>query len=153
VNHAREEVEATIAEYVALRRQIDDKRGKWSDLARFFTDDAVFIDPAHGRVEGLAAITAFLDDSMVGLDDWLFPIEFTAVAGNDVAVKWTQVLPNGTRQSGWSRMIYAGSGKFRYEEDLLNMAHVLEDMKSMRWRPVDGFLAPPAEPNRDFSVP
>src|SRR5205085_2862186 len=106
-----EEVEATIADYVAVRREIDAKRGKWSDLARFFTDDAVFIDPAHGRVEGLDAIRSFLDASMVGLDDWLFPIEFTAVSGNDVAVKWLQVLPNGAKQSGWSRMVYAGNGK------------------------------------------
>jgi hypothetical protein len=113
----------------------------------------VFIDPAHGRVEGLEHITHFLDASMVGLEDWQFPIEFTAVNGNDVAVKWLQVLPNGTQQSGWSRMIYAGDGKFRYEEDQLNMAHVLEDMKSMRWRPTEGFLAPPAQPNRDFSIP
>jgi hypothetical protein len=90
---------------------------------------------------------------MVGLDDWLFPIEFTAVNGNDVAVKWLQVLPNGTRQSGWSRMVYAGNGKFRYEEDQLNMVHVLEDMKTMHWRPTEGFLPPPAEPNRDFSIP
>jgi ketosteroid isomerase-like protein len=149
----RDEVEATIADYVALREQIDAKNGKWSDLARFFTDDAVFIDPAHGRVEGIAAITTFLDASMVGLDDWLFPIEFTAVSGNDVAVKWLQVLPNGTKQSGWSRMVYAGGGKFRYEEDQLNMAHVLEDMKTMHWRPTEGFLPPPAQPNRDFSVP
>ncbi|MEY2433453.1 MAG: hypothetical protein QOC92_3178, partial [Acidimicrobiaceae bacterium] len=102
--YPREEIEATIAEYIALREQIDAKKGKWSDLARFFTDDAVFIDPAHGRVEGLDEIRTFLDASMVGLDDWLFPIEFTAVNGNDVAVKWLQILPNGTRQSGWSRM-------------------------------------------------
>lgn len=148
-----EEIEATIADYVAVRARIDAKDGKWSDLARFFTDDAVFIDPAHGRIEGIDAITRFLDDSMVGLDDWLFPIDFTAVSGNDVAVKWTQVFPTGARQSGWSRMIYAGNGRFRYEEDLLNMAHVLEDMKTLQWRPVEGFLPPPSAPNRDFSVP
>jgi hypothetical protein len=151
--YPRQEIEATLAEYVALRKQIDAKNGKWSDLARFFTDDAVYIDPAHGRVEGIAAITHFLDASMVGLDDWLFPIEFTAVSGNDVAVKWLQIFPNGATQSGWSRMVYAGNGKFSYEEDQLNMVHVLEDMKSLHWRPTEGFLAPPAEPNRDFSIP
>ena len=152
-SYPRDEIEATMAEYVAVREQIDADNGKWSDLARFFTDDAVFIDPAHGRIEGLDAITTFLDASMVGLEDWRFPIEFVAVSGNDVAVKWLQVLPNGARQSGWSRMVYAGNGRFRYEEDLLNMAHVLEDMKTMHWRPTEGFLPPPPTPNRDFSVP
>lgn len=151
--YPREEIEAVLADYVATREAIDAGRGKWSDLARFFTDDAVFIDPAHGRVEGIEAITHFLDASMVGLDDWLFPIEFTAVSGNDVAVKWLQVFPNGAQQSGWSRMVYAGHGKFRYEEDQLNMVHVLEDMKGLHWRPVEGFLPPPAQPNRDFRIP
>ncbi len=153
MTHSREEIEAVMADYVAVRERIDAGEGKWSDLARFFTDDAVFIDPAHGRVEGLAAITHFLDASMVGLDDWRFPIEFVAINGDDVAVKWLQVFPNGARQSGWSRMVYAGGGKFRYEEDTLNMAHVLEDMKGLHWRPTEGFLPPPAEPNRDFSLP
>ena len=70
-----------------------------------------------------------------------------------MAVKWLQVFPNGAQQSGWTRLIYAGDGKFRYDEDMHNMAHVLEDMKSLHWRPSEGFLMPPAEPNRDFSVP
>jgi limonene-1,2-epoxide hydrolase len=150
---SRDEIERVLEDYVATRAAIDAGNGKWSDLARFFTADAVFIDPAHGRVEGLDHITTFLDASMVGFEDWTFPIDFVAVSGNDVAVKWRQVFPNGREQSGWSRMVYAGNGKFRYEEDMLNMAHVLEDMKTLHWRPADGFLMPPAEPNRDFSVP
>ena len=81
------------------------------------------------------------------------PIEFTAVSGNDVAVKWVQVLPNGTRQSGWSRLIYAGHGKFRYEEDQLNMAHVLEDISASGWQPGPGFSMPPAMPDRNFARP
>jgi hypothetical protein len=90
---------------------------------------------------------------MVGLEDWRFPIEFTAISGDDVVVKWLQILPSGHRQSGWSRLIYAGDGKFSYEEDMLNMVHVLEDLRASKWRPQPGFNQPPADPNRDFSVP
>ena len=50
-------------------------------------------------------------------------------------------------------MVYAGDGKFRYQEDLLNMVHVLDDLKASGWRPGAGFAMPPAEPNRDFSRP
>ena len=113
----------------------------------------MYIDPAYGRVEGLDAIRVFLDESMRGLEDWRFPIEFTAVDGDNVVIKWTQVLPNGRRQSGCTRLIYAGDGKFRYEEDQLNMVHVLDDMKSLRWRPPRTSCRHPTEPNRDFSVP
>jgi hypothetical protein len=151
--HLREEVEAVVAEYVELRRQIDAGNGKWSDLARFFTDDIVYIDPAHGRVEGLDIVTEWLDAGMVGFEDWSFPIDFTAVDGDNVAIKWRQVFPNGKEQSGWTRLVYAGDGKFKYDEDILNMAHVLEDMRTLHWRPTEGFLPPPADPDRNFSVP
>ena len=46
-----------------------------------------------------------------------------------------------------------GDGKFRYQEDLLNMVHVLDDLQASGWRPGPGFANPPAEPNRDFSRP
>jgi len=148
-----DEVQAALAAYVRLREQIERGEATWTDLAGLFTDDAVYIDPAYGRVEGLDAIRRFLDESMRGLEDWRFPIEFTAVEGDNVVIKWTQLLPNGRRQSGYTRLIYARDGKFRYEEDQLNMVHVLDDMKSLGWRPAPNFVPPPAEPDRDFSVP
>ena len=39
---------ATIERYLAVRDGIDAGNGTWADLAQFFTDDAVFIDPAWG---------------------------------------------------------------------------------------------------------
>jgi len=148
-----DEVQTALDDYVDLRERIERGEATWTDLAGIFTDDAVYIDPAYGRVDGLDAIRRFLDESMRGLEDWRFPIEFTAVDGDNVIIKWTQILPNRSRQSGYTRLIYAGNGKFRYEEDQLNMVHVLDDMKSMRWRPGPDSVPPPAQPNRDFSVP
>jgi ketosteroid isomerase-like protein len=157
--HPPDEVAAAVARYRELRARIERGEAGWTDLADLFTDDVVFIDPAWGRVEGIDELRTFLADSMRGLEDWSFPIEFTAIDGDNVIVKWTQVLP-GTRpdgthyaQSGCSTLVYAGEGRFRYEEDLLNMAHVLEDLAASGWRPGAGFTAPPDEPNRDFSRP
>jgi ketosteroid isomerase-like protein len=155
----REEIESTLAEYIALRAEIDAKRGKWSDLARFFTDDAVFIDPAWGRVEGIDEMKATVfGDAMVGLEEWKFPVEFYAIDGDNVTIKWKQLLPGkradgrSYEQSGVSTLIYAGDGKFRYEEDLLNMVHVLEDMRESHCK-VPDVAMPPKHPNRDFSRP
>jgi hypothetical protein len=96
---------------------------------------------------------------MAGLDDWTFPIDFVAIEGDNVVVKWRQftpgTLPDGSKptQSGFSRLIYAGYGKFRYEEDLLNMAHVMEDLTAAKWQPAGPMVTPPQQPNRDFSIP
>jgi hypothetical protein len=157
VSHPREEIEAAVARYVSVREQIDAGAASWTDLMPFFTDDVVYIDPAWGRIEGMDAFGRFLVESMAGLDDWLFPIEFTAIDGDNVIVKWTEVIPkpDGTAatQSGFSRLIYAGDGKFRYEEDLLNMVHVLDDIATCGWQPTGPMNAPPKQPNRDVSIP
>ena len=154
-----EEVRAAVDAYVALRARIADGEATWTDLATMFTDDAVYIDPAWGRIQGIDALREFFDESMRGLEDWDFPIEFTAIDGSTVVVKWTQQLPgardDGSRyeQSGVSTLVYAGDGKFSYEEDLLNMTHVLEDLRASGWRPGAGFMSPPADPDRNFARP
>ena len=129
MSHPREEIEAAIARYVAVREQIDAGAGTWADLIPLFTDDVVFIDPAWGRIEGIDAFARFLEESMAGLDDWKFPIEFTAVEDDNVIIKWTEVIPkpDGTAatQSGFPPCFSPGPSPFPSRRDLLNMVHVL----------------------------
>src|ERR1700760_1160430 len=141
MSHPRPEIEETLARYVAVREDIDAGNGTWTDLCQFFTDDIVYIDPAWGRVEGLDNVRNFMIESMLGLEDWRFPVEVAMTKGDLAIVKWTQISP-GQRadgspfeQSGISTMVYAGDGKFSYEEDVLNMTHVLEDLAESGWRP------------------
>ena len=156
----RDEIEATIQRYVETRKVIDDGGAGWSALAQYFTDDAVFIDPAWGRVEGIDEMKATVfGEAMVGLEEWKFPTEFFMIDGDTVVVKWLQVIP-GQRadgspytQSGYSTLVYAGEGKFCYEEDLLNMTHVFEDITDSGFRFSPDMGAPPKRPNRDFSRP
>lgn len=159
MDYPREEIEATVTRYLAFRRAVDDGGARWEELDQFFTEDAVFVDPAWGRVEGLDEVRKFWVDSMIGLEEWKFPIEFVAIEGCNVVVKWLEVMPgrradgSPIQQSGYSTLIYAGDGKFSYEEDVVNMAHVFEDMSSTTWQPQPGMVPPPEKPNRDFSRP
>jgi len=156
VAHHRDEVSKTVERYHDVRRRIEagEEPDRFGALADFYTDDAVYIDAAWGRIEGRDAIARWLVDSMAGLDDWRFPVEFTAIEGDDVVVKWTQVIPgrraDGSEcsQSGFSRLIYAGGGKFSYEEDVYNMAHVLEDIAASGWQPSQPMNLPPRQPDR-----
>lgn len=158
--HEREEVAAAVRRYVEVRDRIGAGDGDWSELAQFFTDDVVYIDPAWGRIEGIDAVRAeLLGTAMTGLESWRFPTDFHLIDGDTVVIKWRQVIPGADgrsyEQSGYSTLIYAGGGRFRYEEDLLNMAHVVEDLTASGWRPPDGvrMAMPPASPDRNFSVP
>jgi hypothetical protein len=160
MSHDRAEVQDAVDRYLAMRVACGAGERPWSDLAEFFTDDIVFIDPQWGRVEGLDEVRSeLLERAMVGLDGWEYPSDFVMVDGDRVVVKWRQSIPgsDGQRyeQSGWSLLLYAGDGRFRYEEDLLNMAHVMEDVTRSGWSPPEGVMpsAPPKERNRDFSIP
>jgi hypothetical protein len=86
-------------------------------------------------------------------------VDFITVDGDRVIVKFRQVLP-GTKpdgspyeQSGYSTLLYAGGGKFRYEEDVLNMAHLYEDLAAIGWTPPAGMTMPPKSPPRNFAYP
>jgi ketosteroid isomerase-like protein len=155
---SEDEIRAAYRGYVETRERIDRGELPWTALAEFFTEDAVFCDPAWGRVEGLDDIRRFWTESMAGLEDWKFPEVWTMVEGNRVVTMWWQRM--GEREDGsyhecpgFSVLYYAGDGKFCYELDLLNMAHVIELIREMPWVAPPGFNTPPAEVDRDISLP
>lgn len=153
MDNASSELREVLRSYLAFRAEVDAGNRPWVDLTQFFTDDAVFVDPAWGRVEGIDAIREFLLDSMTGIEDWTFPVDGVFVNGDEVVVKYRQVLPDGRQQSAYTTLLYAGDGKFRYEEDVLNMVHVYEDLTGSGWVAPSGMKMPPRHPNRDFSRP
>ena len=152
--HPPEEILSTYQRYVETRNRVEAGEVPWDALAAFFTDDATFIDPAWGRVEGIAAIREFLVESMVGLEDWEFPHEWAMVDGDRLIARWQNRLPgrrpDGTpyEAPGYSYLVYAGDGRFSYEEDLLNMVHVGELIRESGWKPSSEFNAPPRNPRR-----
>ncbi len=150
----------TYDRFVALRNKIDAGETSWSELADFFTEDAVYIDPAWGRVEGREAIREFLVQSMAGLTGygWSTPKNWTMADGHRLISQWDQILgykENGTpwMVPGLSILYYAGDGRFCYSHDMLNMTHIGQTMKAMGWKSPTEAKLPPRRPNRDVSLP
>ncbi len=152
--HSAREIRAAYERYVETRNRVESGELAWQALADFFTEDAVFVDPAWGRVEGREAIRKFLVESMSGLENWAFPREWTAIEGDRVVSAWQNRLPgqraDGTPYQvlGISVLEYAGDGLFRSEIDVLNMVEVTELIRESGWRPGRGFTAPPQQPRR-----
>ena len=78
--------------------------------------------------------------------------------GHRVIGQWDQILgrrDDGTPHlvAGLSILYYVGGGRFCYSHDMLNMTHVGETLKAMRWKPPPEFNLPPRHPNRDISLP
>jgi ketosteroid isomerase-like protein len=140
--------------YLETRRRAERGEVGWDALAAFFTEDAVFVDPAWGRVLGRDAIVRFLRESMAGLEGWTFPQDWQLVEGDRLVTAWRNRLP-GRRADGsffeapgMSVLRYAGDGRFASEEDLLNMVHVVELIQESGWKPGPGFTPPPRKPRR-----
>jgi ketosteroid isomerase-like protein len=149
-----QEIKDVHERYLETRRRAERGEVGWDALAAFFTEDAVFIDPAWGRVEGRDAIVRFLRESMAGLEGWTFPQDWQMVEGDRLVTRWRNRLP-GSRPDrspydspGVSVLQYAGGGRFSSEEDLLNMVHVVELIQESGWKPGPGFHAPPRHPRR-----
>jgi len=150
----------TYARFVATRDEIDEGGQTWSVLADFFTEDAAYIDPAWGRIDGREAIRDFFETSMAGLTGhgWSTPENWTMAQGARLVSQWDQVLGHREDGSPWqvpglSILYYAGEGLFCYSHDMLNMTHIGRTMRDMRWKPPETFNMPPREPNRDVSLP
>lgn len=152
--HAKQEILDAYDRYVALRDRAEAGQAGWDALADHFTEDAWFSDPAWGRVEGREAIRAFMLESMTGLEGWSFPRLWTSVEGDRLVSVWMNRLPGARADgsfyeaTGVSIMTYAGGGLWASEEDVLNMAHVIELIRESGWKPGPGAKPPPASPTR-----
>ncbi len=149
--HPSEEVDAAVARYIERREAIDRGEASWVSLADFYTEDAVFVDAAWGRVEGRAAIAELMVEAMAGLEGFTYPIDVVAIEGDHVLIAWRQVvdglqLRGGPFQhTGVSIMRYGGDGCFSFEEDLMNVALVGTDLVDAGWEPGPGFTMPPPD--------
>jgi len=148
--HSRSEVEAAVATYLEHREALDRGEAEWGTVARFFTDDAVFIDAAWGRHDGPEAIATMMTAAMAGLDGFSYPTDVVAIEGDDVLIAWRQVVAGleldgrPLEHTGVTILRYAGEGKFSFEEDLMNVAKVGTDLMAAGWEPGSGFTMPPA---------
>lgn len=149
VNHPKEEVQKAIEALHKLRDKAGAGEVGWEAMVDMFTEDATFIDPAWGRYTGREAITQFMRDSMGGLKDWKFPSDWYVIEGNRVISRFRNRLPgrraDGTHFDvpGVSIIEYAGNGKFSYEEDIINMAHLYEVLAESGWVPGPDMKMPP----------
>ncbi len=154
MNYPREEIQNAIEALHKLRDRASAGEVGWEAMADMFTETATFIDPAWGRFTGRQSITEFLRHGMSGLEDWKFPSDWYVIEGNRVVSHWWNRLPgqraDGTYYEvpGVSIIEYAGNGKFSYEEDIINMAHLYEILTESGWVPGPDMKIPPDKVNR-----
>ena len=134
---SRAELEEALRIYNAGRDRACET-GDWSIWADLFTDDAEYIEHAYGTFQGKAAIRDWIIKVMAPFPTMTFPQDWVAFDENTNAIifQCQNRLPHPTDPNGppfqfpnWTRLVYAGNGKFSSEEDVYNPAHFGDMLK------------------------
>jgi ketosteroid isomerase-like protein len=135
--HSRSEIEAA---FLATRAAQD--ADDWNAYCDLLTHDAVYVEHHFGVYHGREAIRAWLVPLMKPLVGWTYPTEWCVIEGDRVVFLWKNRMPgrraDGSHYefSGMTTLLYAGDGRFSYQEDVYNfdetrkvMAEWSEDRK------------------------
>lgn len=125
---ARAEIEEAFENYKRVRDEAS-RTGNWNIWADLFTEDAHYVEHAYGELEGREAIRKWICDVMAPFPTMTFPEGWSVIDEKTDAVVWEvwNNLPEPFREDGsaygfpnWSRLLYAGNGLWRGEEDIYN---------------------------------
>ncbi len=123
----RADVEAAFDEFL-VRLDSGARRGRWSDWAALFTDDACYVEHCLGTFDGRSAIEAWIRRAMAPVAPMTFSVEWSAVDGDRVAFWIWSHLPDPNGEGvhygfpNLSVLTYAGDGRWRGEEDFYHPA-------------------------------
>jgi hypothetical protein len=125
---SRAELEQALKIYNEKRDQAS-KTGDWSIWAALFTDDADYVEHGYGDFKGRQAIEEWIVGVMAPFPHMLFPqtwVVFDEDTGT-ITMEVINLLEHPTDKdhkgfgfANWTRLTYAGDGKFSKEEDIYN---------------------------------
>lgn len=125
----RQQLEEAHRTYNEAHRKASEA-GDWTIWASIFAEDAEYVEHAFGEFHGRKEIEKWIVEVMAPFPHMTFPQEWYCIdEENDAIVCCVQntmpALPGSSETfayPNWTRVIYAGGGKFSYEEDIYNYA-------------------------------
>jgi hypothetical protein len=128
--YTRRELEDALRIYNQARDRAS-KTGDWNIWADIFTEDADYIEHAYGDFKGREQIRAWITKVMAPFPHMTFPQDWVVFDEENgcVLFQCQNRLEHPTDPKGepfqfpnWTRLTYAGNGKFSCEEDIYNPA-------------------------------
>lgn len=123
----RAEVEEALRNYEKAGQEAV-RSGDWNAWADRFTEDAIYVEHHFGVMRGREAIRSWITSTMQGqVMDLVFPIEFALIDNDVVFIYVPNRFPAPDGGPGYqfvsaTILVYAGDGKWCYEEDIYNTA-------------------------------
>jgi hypothetical protein len=126
----RDEVFAAFERYNRARDEAS-RSGDWSIWADVFHEDARYVEHAYGELQGREAIRGWITRVMAPYPRMTFPQDWVAFdeAAGAIVFQCQNQFPEPFQPDGtpfgfptWTRLVYAGDGLWRSEEDVYNPA-------------------------------
>ncbi len=89
--------------------------GDWEKMGHIYAENATYHDAFYGWLHGRKAITEWLHDSMIGLEEWSYPVQWVVIDEGRVVVHWLNRLP-GKRPDG-SYYEFPGMSAITFNDD------------------------------------
>ena len=127
---SRAELESALRLYNSARDRAS-ATGDWNIWADVFTEDADYVEHAYGVFKGREQIRDWITKVMAPFPHMTFPQNWVAYDEEAAAIVFQcqNRLEHPTDPGGepfqfpsWTRLVYAGGGKFSSEEDVYNPA-------------------------------
>ncbi len=125
-----QEIEDAYANFRAVATECG-ASGKWDAWADLFTEDAVYYEHLYGTFTGREAIRTWITTTMaepINREMTEFPADWWVIdAERDrvICAVWNRMTDIGDGEVhqaiNWSRLDYAGDGRWSYEEDIYNV--------------------------------
>jgi len=125
---SREELLGAFQDYRQVRDRAS-RTGDWDSWANMFTEDAHYVEHAYGEMHGRETIRAWIVGVMKPFPTMTFPEGWSVIDEERGAVVWESwnafpepFQPDGSpyRFPNWTRIVYAGEGLWKSEEDIYN---------------------------------
>ncbi len=126
--YSRAELEQALAIYNEAHQRASET-GDWEPWVDLFTEDAIYKEHAYGEFHGREEIRQWIVDVMAPYPKMWFPQDWVAFDEENGAIVlgvqnvWPHPTEPDNPQFGfpnWTRLVYAGDGKFSSEEDIYN---------------------------------
>lgn len=111
----------------------------WAGMADLFAEDALYGESTYGQYQGRPAIRRFLYDSFVGLEGWVFPMEWVEVGEGRVVVRLLNRAPvqrpDGSHYEFSSFVIveYDAEGRIRRQTDAYDRLSAVRTVLAATW--------------------
>lgn len=135
---SREEIEDAYAHYREVAARCG-ASGDWDEWADLFTEDAEYFEHLYGTFKGREAIRQWITTTMaepINREMTEFPADWWVIdeeRDRVICAVWNRMQDIGDGQVhqaiNWSRLDYAGDGKWSYEEDLYKVEEFADMIK------------------------